>query len=171
MKTVIREIQNKHIYPEEVLELLRGNDKLTSFQKNCIWTYCFPTNIGDYELPGLIQEERGSNTLGWLKPEESEILLLLRAYSCGQYSGYMKHLLWAFTRNPESIKIPGEGEEEECGVCGKKLYPWNTWEERGGDETKETLAFASTKSSQCMCLDCQVQMNALWNLLQEMGVE
>ena len=172
MKSVIKEILEKHIYPEEGLRILKENNELTPFQKNCIWTYCFPKNIGDYELPGLIEKERGSHKNGWLTPEESEILLLLRAYACRQYEGYIKHLLWAFTRNPDSIKIPGDGEEPlVCGVCGKPLYPWNEWEKRGGDEKKETLAFASTKSSQCVCLDCQIQMKSLWEIIKEMGVE
>lgn len=181
MKEVIRQLLENHIYPEEGLNFLKGNNNLTPFQKNCVWTYCYPENIGDYELPGLIQKERGSHQEGWLKPKDEEILLLLRAYACKQYEGYIKHLLWAFTKNSDSIVIPDHREDEEelvCGICGKILYPWNEWEEKcnqspayGESKRREFLTFASTLSSQCMCLNCQIQMNALLELLKEMGIE
>lgn len=181
MKEIIRQLLGNHIYPEEGINLLKDNTSLTPFQKNCVWTYCYPVNIGDYELPGLIQTERGPYKEGWLKPKEDEILLLLRAYSCKQYEGYMKHLLWSFTRNPESVLVPSykeEGEDLKCGVCGKSLYPWNEWEEKCNQspafkekERREYLAFGSSLSSQCVCLNCQIQMKALWDLIQEMGIE
>lgn len=181
MYDTVRKLQETCVYQEEGLEYLKGVQNLTGFQKNCIWTACYPTNIGDYELPGLIREERGEHPEGFLVPKEREILLLLRAYSCGQYGGYMKHLLWAFTKNPESIKVPGHrevGENLDCGICGKVLYPWDEWESKCQEapafrerERREFLAYASELSSQCMCLNCQVQMNALLGILKEIGLE
>lgn len=181
MKEVVKQLLGNHIYPEEGLNFLKDNNSLTPFQKNCVWTYCYPLNIGDYELPGLIQNERGLHQEGWLKPKDEEILLLLRAYSCKQYEGYMKHLMWAFTKNPSSIIIPSHREEDEeltCGICSKILYPWDEWEDKcksspayKESERREFLAFASNMSSQCMCLNCQIQMNALLELLKEMGIE
>lgn len=179
MKEIISKLQSECHLPEEGLNILKKAVSLTPFQKNCVWTYCYPKNIGDYELPNLIKEERGSHQEGFMKPNENELLLLLRAYSCRQYEGYMKHLLWAFTRNHDSIRVPSLGDEElTCGICGKKLYPYNEWTELckkspayGEEQRKEHLAFASELSSQCMCLNCQIQMMALWDLIKEMGIE
>lgn len=118
---------------DELLEVLKQKTDLTPTQKNIIYVYLHPTNLGDMELVTKFKAYRtkadGCIT-GKLEPVDTEIIMLLNAYRCRQYNKYIRHLLHSFVKKDNSI-VPIDGmEKESCGICGKPVYQYGIWQDK-----------------------------------------
>ena len=159
-----------------VMSALRGLPDLDRDEKNLIYTYLFPKPLLHMELPSVIMSDRGKHTEGHLSENFEETLILLRAYRTLQYRKFMLHLLHSFIEGDnEKVyveeAVPGR-EGYTCGICKKQLYDYRYWKSLceknpkfGEQERKEYLAFASTQSSQHICIDCMVQLQFLHKIL------
>lgn len=168
IKQIIENLKDKT--RDEVMEYLRSNNTLTPYQKNIVWVWLFPVNIGDYELPKIIMNNRGQDhQVGYLEPNETEILTLLRAYRVKQYNRFMRHLLHATLKNPDKIYVAEETTigEDECVVCRKPILSYNDWKENYPTDTKkEYLSFSGDNTPFHFCMNCLLQLNELHNLLK-----
>ena len=156
---------------EEVINSLKGSNKLNNDEKNLIYLYLFPRQLLDRELPGRILKNRGTNLNGFLEPNISEAGLIIEAYRTRQYGRYIKHLFHSFVEGNEQI-FPVAGEEfHECGLCTKKIAEHDTWEKtcKGTIEEsrKEFLAYGSSGTEITLCLDCLIQLKVAYDLLCE----
>ena len=166
----------KNLSSTELLDVLKQRTDLTPTQKNIIYVYLHPTNLGDMELVSKFKKYRISkdgNITGKLEPVDNEIIMLLNAYRCRQYNKYIRHLLHSFVKKDNSI-VPIDGNEvESCGICGKPVYQYGKWQEKccelGRDEVvrKEHLSLGGDGTDIVVCLDCLIQLGKLHDLLQE----
>ena len=163
----------------QVLESLRNKEDLRPFEKNLIYVYLFPKPIMHMELPGIIINNRkacSGNECGYLEANDRETLILLRAYNTLQYKKFMIHLLHSFVEDEELIFIENDQNDYKCACCGKPIYGYNKWKSIcdnnpafGEQNRREYLAYGSSQSNLCMCLDCMVQLQNLNRILE--GIE
>lgn len=168
MKEYIEKFKNldKSTLIEELKKLT-----LTSFQKNFIYVYLFPEPLKHMELLDIIDGKRKKypdNDL--LRPDENEVLILLRAYRTLQYNRFMLHLLHSYIGNMEGTYIVNEPvEKNTCAICGKPLYYFDQWDSISNSmekERKEHLMYGNDQTGLCMCLDCMVQLRTLNSYLE-----
>ena len=163
LKEYTNYLKEMNISPADAIELLKGCADLDKDEKNLIYLYCYPRNLGDRELPSRMMNFRqstGRRYEGSLTPDYGEIALLVEAFKTEQYQNFIKHLIIAFG-NPEKVMpVSGNSQEAVCPICGKKLLEKDDWEKRAKevDPNQEYLAFGSKESSQELCKDCLVQL-------------
>jgi hypothetical protein len=160
---------DEHVSKEDSIAYLKAQSDLNNEDRLLIYSYCYPRHLLDRELPKHIQHFRstqGNNGMGWLKPNYREASILVEAYRGIQYGRFMRHLMHSFLEDPEKLgSCSGEGEDN-CPLCGKKVYYVGSWNE-STDPEAETLAIISSDSSVCLCKDCMVQLAESFNMIEK----
>ena len=162
---------------DQLFSILNNSTDLTRDGKNIIYIYLNPKPIAHMELPGIITSNRGNHQEGYLTENLGEILILLRAYRSSQYSRFILHLLHSYVQNSNGIYVENDPEFDNCncGLCGKLIHNYPVWEELCNlnpsfkeQERKEYLAYGNNQSTQHLCLNCMIQLNALDRLLKNL---
>ncbi len=166
LKKYIDYLKDTGVSETSALDLLKGCKDLNSEEKNIIYLYCYPRNLGDRELPKRYSSFLSNHPdLMPLVPSNLKAALLIEAFKTEQYGMFMKHLFIAFG-NPENI-LPISGSElVECPICGKRIAEMDKWREvESQDPQQNFLAFGSKESSQVLCKDCILHLAIASNIL------
>jgi len=158
---------SEKIIREKGIEYLRNIDELDNEERLLIYSYCYPRNILDRELPIHIQNLRksqGNSGLGWLQPNFRESCILVEAFRTLQYGRFMRHLMHAFL-DPEKLSSCSGSGEDYCPICGKKIFYVDSWDSET-DMNEETKAIMSSESSVCLCKDCLIQLYTSKGLIE-----
>lgn len=172
LKSIIENFANTT--EENLVNELKANNTLTPFEKNFVYTYLFPKPLKHMELLDVLGNKRGGKTSGFLAPDDTEILILLRAYRTAQYKKFILHLLHSYIENEKGTYVVNEKvENDTCAICGKKIYNFEDWnkilESNPGhpeSNNREYLMFGNDQTGLCMCLDCLVQLKTLNEYLE-----
>lgn len=161
--------------PDDLKEFL-SQENIGKEDYNMIYSYYFPENIGDRELPGIINKSREQRGFleGFLQPDPIEIGILTRAYSTRQYNRYMLHLLNSFINHSDKIQVEGGEGQHQCGVCGKNVFCYDSWDlilkQNPTWEAERTnrqyLSFTSDYTNQRICINCLIQLRGLWDWIE-----
>ena len=143
---------------------------LSKEDKILAYSYCYPRNILDYELPKHIMVYRNKYNMpnGWLVENFGESCILVEAFRSLQYRNFMRHLMHSFLDPSQLSSVEGEGEDN-CPICGKTVYYSLSWDKDFGntDKDQELLAIISKGSSVCLCKDCLAQLLNCYNLIEK----
>jgi hypothetical protein len=164
------------IEKEKALELLKKDSKLTREEKNLIYTYCYPRNLLDRELPIRFSNylKSQNNTSGFKQVDLGSVSLIIEAYRTPQYNRFIKHLMYSFVKHPDNI-APVIGKEiDDCPICGKQIYENDLWLDLINEnklpktelDNKESLAFGNSDSDIIMCKNCLIQLMAANEVLE-----
>lgn len=145
---------------EETLDYLKERSDIPGPWKNLIYLYCFPKNLGDYELPERLKgyTEKRTTKLGTI--DYNIVARLIEAYRTPQYSKYIRHLIHAFIEDSQAKVFPLLGEEKcKCGIYYTDICQYNLWEKhKQRDPGSLYLAYASKESSITLSLDAMIQL-------------
>lgn len=162
---------------EKALELLKKDSKLTREEKNLIYTYCYPRNLLDRELPIRFSNYlKSQNSSGFKQVDLGSVSLIVEAYRTPQYNRFIKHLMHSFIEHSDKIAPVIGKETDECPICGKQLYENDLWLDLINKsklpklelDNKEFLAFGSSDSGIIMCKNCLIQLMAANEVLENL---
>lgn len=165
---------------EEIINILRYNCPvpLCSQEQSIIYSLAIsqPVILHDGDLSSFIKTHRNAFNIprGSLQEDLDEVSMLIKAWRSPQYKRYIKHMMISFLDNSLVFPIEGYGEDE-CGICKKKLFRFNSWDEMckqnpgfGEQNRKEYLSFGSKNSKNSICMDCLVQLGIAYDLLEHL---
>ncbi len=171
IKPFIDYIKSNNISKDDALKLLKDETNLSRDEKNLVFTYCFPRQLLDRELPLRIKALREKYGYSHLKVDNSEIALLIEAGQTEQYRRYIKHLMYSFgdPSNIHPVTDPEHTENPKCGICDCDVLYSEDWEKyKQRDPDKEYLALGSTESGIILCKHCLIQLISSINLMNEL---
>ena len=163
--------------PDQSIEVLKNNLELSNDERNIVFTLGTYQSfiLQDGDLPKAIEEYR-QQKLGHLRgslcEDLEEVSYILKAYMSPQYRKFIKHLMLSFILKKDQL-YPIQGTNTDtCGICHKKLYETDVWKEIcdrnpsfGEQSRKEYLSIGSPDSSATICINCMVQLQAAYELL------
>lgn len=161
------------ISEEQFKSLMNNDNKLTREEKCYLYYYLFPKPLLDRELPSRILNARKDNPKGELYPVLKEVCILIEACNTLQYSKFMKHILHSFTDPLSMFPVLGN-QYTYCPICGKKIFELDIWTNLSKDypieqDKKEFLAFGSKNSQLSVCIDCIIQLNEVFQIINRLN--
>lgn len=158
------------------INLITSDKKLTADEKFLLEKYCYPKSLLDRELPSRVQKFLKDNADIDLKiPNVRFASLFVEAFKTEQYGRFMRHLIYSFL-NSDNVSPLSGNEEEECALCGKKVYQNDLWQSfidrytaagqtTAEENNKEYLAYGSKESSIVLCKNCIIQLATMKSLI------
>lgn len=169
--------------PDQSLQALSENPSLSNGEKNIAFILGTYQNfiIQDGDLPKAIEayrQQKLGHLRGSLTEDLEEISYILKAYMSPQYRKFIKHLMISFILKKDQL-FPIRGRNTNpCGICHKNLYETEIWSEIcaknpnfGEQDRKEYLSIGSPDSSATLCINCMVQLQAAYDLLEYLDPE
>lgn len=149
---------------DKVFNILKKDENLNTQEKFLIYSYLYPRNLLDKELPSRIKSYRNlyNSPAGFLFPDMGESTLLVEAYRTPQYNRFLRHLYYSFTSLDLVHPVSGNSKEK-CCICDKTIHCSDSWIEAcklytPELEKREYLCFGSNDSGLNICLPCLIQL-------------
>ena len=155
----------------EVLNILKNSENLSTADKNLIDLYLFPRPLRDKELPFRIMSVR-EDPKGRAEINLNEVALIIEAGRTEQYSRFIKHLFYSFKDSNNIFPIEGSNIGN-CCLCGKEIYEEILWKsfsnQYGEEEIRDKLfqAYGSIESDLPICLPCLLNLRQAILLMEE----